>query len=69
MDNVQFQTMSMEYYQPLKKQSLSFLLKCGPSMAVFKEIPGYNNPIEFYRIFVEYLQWEIVLEFNIGEIG
>ena len=38
-------------------------------MAVFKEIPGYNNPIEFYRIFVEYLQWGIALEFNIEEIG
>ena len=55
-------------FQSMKKNS-PLLLKCGLFMAVFKEIPAHNNPIEFYRIFAEYFQWGIAVEFQNGKIG
>ena len=72
MDNMDEMAEKIIYYHAVsihKKRSLPFLFKCGLFMAVFKEIPAHNNPIEFYRIFAEYFQWGIAVEFQNGKIG
>ena len=62
---------TINYYLAISfhEKTFRFFLKCGLFMAVFKEIPSHNNPIEFYRIFAEYFQWGIALEFQNGKIG
>ena len=62
---------AINYYLAVSihEKNSPLLLKCGLFMAVFKEIPAHNNPIEFYRIFAEYFQWGIAVEFQNGKIG
>ena len=44
------------------------MFKCGLFAVVFKEIPSHNNPIEFYRIFTEYFQWELLCHFKMAKL-